>query len=191
MSKKLTNKSKPKPEPKAKSPNAESQSSRGEMLPFSLDSLGALCEFLKNNSIAEFEWSKGDHKISLKTGLAHPIAPIAQPATHYVQQTAVAAPAAGSASALPASGSAAEPDTYKKVTSPFVGTFYRSPSPTSPSYVEVGQRVRIGDTLCIVEAMKLMNEIEADFAGKIVQVLIENGQPVEFGEPLFIIDTAS
>jgi acetyl-CoA carboxylase biotin carboxyl carrier protein len=83
-----------------------------------------------------------------------------------------------------------EPATFKKVLSPFVGTFYRSPSPTSPSYVEIGKRVSPGDTLCIVEAMKLMNQIEADFAGKIVQVLVENGQPVEFGEPLFVIDTA-
>ena len=76
-----------------------------------------------------------------------------------------------------------------QVVSPFVGTFYRSPSPTADPYVRDGQSVKRGDVLCIIEAMKLMNEIEAEFAGKIVSCLVENGQPVEFGEALFVIET--
>ena len=150
------------------------------ILPFTLDALGELCDFLKINGIAEFKWSKGDHQISLKTGLAHP--------PTYAPTTTVAV----SAQNAPAPAiETKEPESYKKVVSPFVGTFYRGSSPTSPAYAEIGKRVKLGDTLCIVEAMKLMNEIEADFAGKVVQVLVENGQPVEFGEPLFVIDTAS
>ena len=74
------------------------------------------------------------------------------------------------------------------VKSPIVGTFYRAPSPESPPYVEVGSHVKKGDTLCIIEAMKIMNEIEADTEGKVVKILVENGQPVEFGQPLFLID---
>lgn len=77
---------------------------------------------------------------------------------------------------------------FSKVLSPFVGTFYRAPSPEADPYVKEGQMVKKGDVLCIVEAMKLMNEIEAELSGKIVSVLVENGQPVEYGEPLFLID---
>jgi acetyl-CoA carboxylase biotin carboxyl carrier protein len=92
-----------------------------------------------------------------------------------------AAPAVEAAPAEPA-----QPEGHV-VKSPMVGTFYRSPSPTAKSFVEVGQSVKAGETLCIIEAMKLMNEIEADVAGVVKAVLIENGQPVEYGEPLFII----
>lgn len=74
------------------------------------------------------------------------------------------------------------------VLSPMVGTFYRSPSPSSKSFVEVGQRVDVGDTLCIIEAMKMLNQIESDYAGNIKTILVENGQPVEYGQPLFVID---
>ncbi len=91
-----------------------------------------------------------------------------------------------SAPSTPASAASSK---QKTVTSPFVGTFYRASSPTAEAYVSEGQMVKRGDVLCIVEAMKLMNEIEADFSGKVVSILIENGQPVEFGEPLFVIET--
>jgi len=80
------------------------------------------------------------------------------------------------------------PPGMEVVKSPIVGTFYRAPSPESPPYVEVGSHVKKGDTLCIIEAMKIMNEIEADTEGKVVEILVENGQPVEFGQPLFLID---
>ena len=178
MSKKPTNKSKKQPAPVKKASG----------LPFEFDALGALADFLKEKGIAEFEWSKGDHKIALKTASAS-LAHYAAPQT-VVQMPQVHAVAQASSSAAPASAEPKESPTHKKVLSPFVGTFYRSPSPTAAPYAEVGKRVAPGDTLCIIEAMKLMNEIEADFAGKIVQVLVENGQPVEFGEPLFVIDTA-
>lgn len=156
--------------------------SKGQLLPFSKDELGSLVDFLKDKGITEFEWSKDGQKIVLKTGISHAV---------YAQST-VMSPAAGMTMSQASAGVIEEktPESYKKVLSPFVGTFYRSPSPTSPSYVEKGKRVSPGDTLCIVEAMKLMNEIEADFAGKIIDVLVENGQPVEFGEPLFVIDIA-
>jgi acetyl-CoA carboxylase biotin carboxyl carrier protein len=152
-------------------------------LPFDLDSIGELSDFLKSKGIAEFEWSKGDTKIVLKTGTVHSVM------TNSVMNMPQAqAPQTAGSAAAPAE--AKEPASHKKVLSPFVGTFYRSPSPTAALYTDIGKRVSVGDTLCIVEAMKLMNEIEADFAGKVVQVLVENGQPVEFGEPLFVIDTA-
>lgn len=88
----------------------------------------------------------------------------------------------------PAAAKAELPSNQKKMLSPFVGTFYRSSNPNAAPYVKEGQSVRKGQTLCIIEAMKLMNEIESDFEGKIVSALVENGQPVEFGEPLFIIE---
>ena len=153
------------------------------MLPFELDSLGELADFLKSKGIAEFEWTKGDQKIVVRTGIVHNTAAFQ---VNSAFQTNVPANAVPSNTIVEVK----EPVTYKKVLSPFVGTFYRSPSPTSPAYVEIGKRVSPGDSLCIVEAMKLMNEIEADFAGKIVQILAENGQAVEFGESLFVIDTA-
>lgn len=97
---------------------------------------------------------------------------------------APAAPAAAPAPAVPAP--VAE-ETAHKLLSPIVGTFYRAPSPDADAFVQVGQRVSVGDTLCIVEAMKLMNEIESDFTGTIVKILVENGQPVEYNQPMFII----
>jgi acetyl-CoA carboxylase biotin carboxyl carrier protein len=103
-----------------------------------------------------------------------PSAPIAAPAA------ALAAPIAGAKPALAAN--------QKHVPSPFVGTFYRSSSPTAEPYAKEGSRVKKGQTLCIIEAMKLMNEIECEFDGKVISVLVENGQPVEFGEPLFVIE---
>ena len=180
MSKKSIVKKKSASSAKANS-KKEVHSVKGVVLPFEPESLGGLFDFLKDKGITEFEWSKGDQRISVKatygSGMYHaPLAP--------APVTQVAAPAVASA----------EPEkknnAHKQILSPFVGTFYRSPSPTSPSYVEVGSKVKVGDSLCIVEAMKLMNEIEADFAGTIVEILVDNGQPVEFGEPLFLIDVS-
>ena len=183
MSKKLTNKKSlaaaknskkvETPAPKKKSP-----------LPFEPEDFGDLFDFLKSKGIAEFEWAKGDQMISVKTvsSSSGMISTTISPPVHAAGGSTKVTETVGVTSADPAS--------YKKVLSPFVGTFYRSPSPTSASYVEIGKRVVTGDSLCIIEAMKLMNEIEADFAGTIVQVLVENGQAVEFGEPLFVIDTA-
>jgi acetyl-CoA carboxylase biotin carboxyl carrier protein len=104
---------------------------------------------------------------------------------------AAAPPAAAPAAPAPAPAAAAAPAAEKPghgVTSPFVGTFYRTPAPDQPSFVEVGSVVKKGQVLCIIEAMKLMNEIEADVAGRVAEILVENGQPVEFGQTLFRIE---
>lgn len=179
MSKKLTNK-----KPAKTGKNALISSPKKSPLPFEPQDFGDLFDFLKSKEIAEFEWAKGDQKILVKTVGA---------STGMISTTITPPPVQiGSTTQVTetVSVSNVEPASYKKVLSPFVGTFYRSPSPTSAAYVEIGKRVSPGDSLCIVEAMKLMNEIEADFAGTIVQILVENGQAVEFGEPLFVIDTA-
>ena len=176
MSKKLTNKKTAK---KAIVSTVKSKNA----LPFEPEDFGALFDFLKSKGIAEFEWAKGDQLISVKTVSSN---------TGGMISTSFASPSSGGSVQVSetVSVSNTEPASYKKVLSPFVGTFYRSPSPTSASYVDSGKRVSPGDTLCIIEAMKLMNEIEADFGGTIVQILVENGQAVEFGEPLFVVDTA-
>jgi acetyl-CoA carboxylase biotin carboxyl carrier protein len=88
----------------------------------------------------------------------------------------------------PAPGSAPAPSNLVEIRSPMVGTFYRSASPESPAFVDTGKVIKVGDVLCIVEAMKLMNEIEAEQSGKIVKILVENAQPIEFGQPLFLLD---
>jgi acetyl-CoA carboxylase biotin carboxyl carrier protein len=102
---------------------------------------------------------------------------------------ATGAPSTNAAGPAPSGAAAAAPQgNWKSITSPMVGTFYRAPSPDASPYVDVGTVVKKGQTLCIIEAMKLMNEIEAEFNGKIVAILVENGQPVEFGEELFRIE---
>lgn len=183
MSKKLTNK-KSNNSAKNSKKTAGSFGVKKSPLPFEPQDFGELFDFLKSKGIAEFEWNKGDQKIMVKT----------VGASSGMISTTITPPALtmGGSSKITETVSVTneEPASYKKVLSPFVGTFYRSPSPTSAAYVEIGKRVAPGDSLCIIEAMKLMNEIEADFAGTIVQVLVENGQAVEFGEPLFVIDTA-
>jgi acetyl-CoA carboxylase biotin carboxyl carrier protein len=175
MSKKLTSK-------KITSAKSPAPAKGASVLPFAPESLGGLFDFLKEKGITEFEWAKGDQKISVKTTYGSGYAPAS---SGYAP-----APAAHSESTGSSENVKKTPDSHKKLLSPFVGTFYRSPSPTSAVYCDIGKRVKTGDTLCIIEAMKLMNEIEADFAGTIVEVLVENGQSVEFGEPLFVIDVA-
>ncbi len=153
-----------------------------------LRKLKKLIEMVEESGIAEIEVTEGEEKVRISrvptnqaiayaapqpTQVMFPTAPIGAPAAAPVAEAA-AAPAPA-----PVEG-----DTVK---SPMVGTFYRSPSPGAKSFVEVGQQVNVGDTLCIIEAMKLLNEIEAEKAGVIKAVLVENGQPVEYGEPLFII----
>lgn len=120
-------------------------------------------------------------------------APVMMPG--YAMAQAASAPAALAAAPAPgaalAPAAVAEPaaavDTAQKVVSPIVGTFYRAPSPDADSFVQVGQHVNSGDTLCIVEAMKLMNEIESDVTGTIIKILVENGQPVEYNQPIFLV----
>jgi acetyl-CoA carboxylase biotin carboxyl carrier protein len=171
------------------------------MNPEEIAELKQLIEFLKENGIGEFDLERGDLKVRLK------FAGSAQAATDLSQMVhlAAAAQAAHSASVQPASVTHAHPAGVPAppaeplapladdeaglhiVKSPIVGTFYESPSPGSPAFVKPGDTVEVGQVLCIVEAMKLMNEIESEIEGAIVQILVENGQAVEYGEPLFKI----
>ena len=149
-----------------------------------LRKLKKLIDLVEESGIAEIEVTEGEEKVRITRSLAAP-----QPV--YAAAPAVAAaPAPAAAAPAAASGAPAAPerDLSKAQTSPMVGTFYRAPGPNAPVFVEVGQSVNAGDTLCIIEAMKLMNEIEAERSGVVKEILVENGQPVEFGEPLFIIE---
>lgn len=151
--------------------------------------LRELIEFLKEYQVAEFDLDRGDTKIRLK--FAQPAAAAAGIADIAKLVTAApvvhAAPAASSAAPAQAPP-AADPDANLHIVkSPIVGTFYGSPSPGAPPFVSPGDHVEKGQVICIVEAMKLMNEIEADASGEVVKCLITNGQPIEFGQPLFSI----
>jgi acetyl-CoA carboxylase biotin carboxyl carrier protein len=149
-----------------------------------LRKLKTLIDLVQNSGISELEISEGEEKIRIAKNLGAP-----SQATYMVGAPAApmhAAPAYAPAAAPAAPVVAAEPEGHA-VKSPMVGTFYRSGSPGAASFVEVGQTVKAGDTLCIIEAMKLMNEIEADASGVIKAVLVENGQPVEYGQTMFII----
>jgi acetyl-CoA carboxylase biotin carboxyl carrier protein len=146
-----------------------------------LRKLKKLIDLVQESGIAELEITEGEEKVRIVRGGAVSVS--SAPATPTVTP---AAPAPASAAALPAETSAAGHDGHV-VKAPMVGTFYRSPSPDAKPFVEVGQSVKAGDTVCIIEAMKLMNEIEADAAGVVKAILVENGQPVEYGQPLFVL----
>jgi acetyl-CoA carboxylase biotin carboxyl carrier protein len=154
-----------------------------------LDKLRELVEFLKANEIAEFETEKAEGKLRIKFASAVPAAPAGFDAAQLARLMASAPAATAPVVAAPASAAvAAAPEvSLHKVKSPIVGTFYESPSPGSAPFVKVGDVVEVGQVLCIVEAMKLMNEIESDAAGEIVERIAASGQPVEYGQPLFAI----
>jgi len=147
-----------------------------------LRKLKKLIDLVQESGIAELEITEGEEKVKIVKGgvvnmTAAPAAMVAAPAA-----AAAAAPAPAAASAEPPEGQEGH-----VVKAPMVGTFYRSASPDAKPFVEVGQAVKEGDTICIIEAMKLMNEIEADASGNVKAILVENGQPVEYGQPLFIL----
>ena len=146
-----------------------------------LRKLKKLIDLVQESGIAELEITEGEEKVKIVKGGVVTVA-AAQPVA--MSGAPAAAPAAAGAAL------AAEPDPGQEghvVKAPMVGTFYRSPSPDAKAFVEVGQAVKEGDTICIIEAMKLMNEIEADASGVVKAILVENGQPVEYGQPLFIL----
>lgn len=145
-----------------------------------LRKLKKLIDLVEESGIAELEVTEGEEKVRIAKHSAAAPGPMT-----YVQAPMQAVPAA--APVAPAPAAAAPQPEGTVVKSPMVGTFYRSASPESQPFAEVGQTVAIGDTLCLIEAMKLMNEIESEAAGVIKAVLVENGQPVEFGQPLFVI----
>ncbi len=148
-----------------------------------LRKLKTLIELVESSGIAELEISEGEERVRITRS---PTATMQQ-VYAVPQQQMVAAPVPQTAAATPAEPAKdAEPEGHL-VKSPMVGSFYRCPSPGAKSFVEVGQSVNVGDTLCIIEAMKLLNEIEADQGGVVKAILVENGQPVEYGQPLFVI----
>jgi acetyl-CoA carboxylase biotin carboxyl carrier protein len=149
-----------------------------------VEKLKAIVAALEGTEVTRFVWRSGEERLFIQRGGPAAGAPMVVAAAPAATAPA-AAPAQAPVPARPAEAAAAS---GHLVTSPFVGTFYRSPSPDAPSFVEVGQIVRKGQTLCIVEAMKLMNEIESEVAGKILECVVQNGQPVEFGQPLFRIE---
>jgi acetyl-CoA carboxylase biotin carboxyl carrier protein len=144
-----------------------------------------LIDLVAESDIAELEVTEGESKVRIVKSSAMPQNQMMMMPQQAVQQ--FAAPAAHAAPAPVAAPAAAPEPTGHVVKSPMVGTFYRASSPGAPAFVEVGATVKEGDTLCIIEAMKLLNEIDADVSGTVTQVLVENGQPVEFGQPLFVI----
>ena len=155
-----------------------------------LRKLKKLIDLVEESGIAEIEVTEGEEKVRITRATAAPAPVYAAPAQVAVPAPApAAAPAAAApAPAAPAPAAPAARDLSNAQKSPMVGTFYRAPGPNAAAFVEVGQQVKAGDTLCIIEAMKLMNEIEAEKSGTVKEILVENGTPVEFGEPLFIIE---
>jgi acetyl-CoA carboxylase biotin carboxyl carrier protein len=170
-----------------------SVASSSSMTSLDIEAFRELVHILESSEVTEMEWTNGDEKLVVKRG--HPV-------THIVQQVASPQPSVTVSSPLPAGefkaprpstpARAPAPSTSDKkghvMTSPFVGTFYRTPAPDQPPYVEVGAQIKKGQVLCIVEAMKLMNEIESEVAGKVTEILVQNATPVEFGQPLFRIE---
>ncbi len=147
-----------------------------------LRKLKKLIDLVEDSGIAELEITEGEEKVRItRATAAQTLMQVAAP----VNYSTAPAPAASAPAIAPV---AAVDDLKDAVKSPMVGTFYGAPSPSAPAFVEIGQKVNVGDTLCIIEAMKLMNEIEAEKAGVVKKILAENGQPVEYGEPLFIIE---
>ena len=153
-----------------------------------LRKLKKLIDLVQESGIAELEITEGEEKVKIVKGGAVVVSSTAPAAAVMAQ------PAAPGASGAPAAAQAPPPATEPEpgqeghvVKAPMVGTFYRSPSPDAKPFIEVGQAVKEGDTICIIEAMKLMNEIEADASGVVKAILVENGQPVEYGQPLFIL----
>ena len=149
-----------------------------------------LIKFVSNSGVAEVKLETGDIKITIRTTLEGNT-----PDSTYVQQApmAQALPAApvsalSQAPAAPVAAAPAENANYITVKSPMIGTFYRKPSPDKPMFVEVGSTIGKGDVLCVIEAMKLFNEIESEVTGKIVKILVDDMSPVEFDQPLFLVD---
>jgi len=144
-----------------------------------------LINFLSESGLEEVNIETGDFKVSIKRSAEHQVisAPMATPAPQ-IAAGPQAAPAPAAASAAPAEASS----NLAEIKSPMIGTFYRSANPESPAFVEVGGEVKAGEIVCIIEAMKLFNEIESEVSGKIVKVLVDNAQPVEYDQPLFLVD---
>jgi acetyl-CoA carboxylase biotin carboxyl carrier protein len=146
-----------------------------------------LLEMVEKSAVNEVELEEKGHKIRITKSAPQNV--MQAPAYQMAMPAAAPAPAPAAApAAAPKAAPAAEGKKYHEVKSPIVGTFYRSPSPDAAPYVEIGSKIKQGGTLCIVEAMKLMNEIESDVTGTIVKINVENGKPVEYGQVLFLVE---
>jgi acetyl-CoA carboxylase biotin carboxyl carrier protein len=161
-----------------------------------LKEIQSLIKFVSDSGVDEVEIEKKDFKLSIKkappTVIQAPMAPqviqASLPAAHSVQPAQQPVAKAPEASQPAATDAAPKADNVKTITSPMIGTFYRSSSPDKPSFVNVGDEIKAGQVVCIVEAMKLFNEIESEISGRIVKVLVENAQPVEYDQPLFLVE---
>ena len=147
-----------------------------------------LIKFVAKSGASEVKLEMEDVKITIKTGSDAPETTIIQ-AAHHAPHMAVAPLAqAAPVAAAPIAAAPVEESKYIEVKSPIIGTFYRKPSPDKPLFVEVGSDIKVGDTVCVIEAMKLFNEIESEVSGKIVKILVDDSSPVEYDQPLFLVD---
>ena len=149
-----------------------------------------LIKFVAKSGTSEVKLETDDFKITIKTGSGETVTTVVQQAAVPMQQPVIAAPAQEAVPIQAAAPVAAASDDSKYITvkSPIIGTFYRRPSPDKPLFAEVGQSIAEGDVLCVIEAMKLFNEIESEISGKIVKILVDDASPVEFDQPLFLVD---
>ena len=147
-----------------------------------------LIKFVSNSGVAKVKLETGDVKITIRTTLEGHAPEITYLQQAPIQQLPQAAPIAPVAVAPIAAAPVDEASKYVTVKSPIIGTFYRKPSPDKPMFVEVGANISKGDVLCVIEAMKLFNEIESEISGKIVKILVDDMSPVEFDQPLFLVD---
>ncbi len=145
-----------------------------------------LIELLEESGVAEIEIKEGEESVRISRHGAGNVATYIQTAPGHAPAAMNSPPVA--APAAPVAVAVAAPSTANHITAPMVGTFYASSAPGAKAFVELGQEVKVGETLCIIEAMKMMNQIESDKAGKVVSILAKNGDPVEFGQPLFIVE---
>lgn len=178
MLRKLMKNTESKAAPKASS-TASSSRKTDPVENIGLNEIRELIQLVSENQFNEFELERGSFRLRLKKGGAREVTEAVSVQPVAVAQSEVPRPA-------PATPVAAAPEeALHIITSPIVGTFYRSPSPTADSFVKLGDLVEAGKTLCIIEAMKLMNEIQSDASGTVAKIFVENGQPVEYGQPLF------
>ena len=147
-----------------------------------LRKLKKLIDLVQESGISELEITEGEEKVRIAKQVG-----VAAPTTYLAPAAAPVLTASAGAAAAPAQGTAPAPPEGELIKSPMVGTFYRASSPGAKPLVEIGQSIAVGERLCIIEAMKLMNEIESELTGVVKAILVENGQPVEYGQPLFVI----
>ena len=154
------------------------------------DEIKSIVKLMSENDLTEFNIKSEEMHLCIRRGSSNPVQSASAPVIAAPQVIPVPAPAAPAAPAsAPASAPApAEPDADKLITSPIVGTFYRSNTPGADAFVKVGSKIEADQTVCIIEAMKVMNEIKAEKSGVIKEILVENGEPVEFGQPLFVLE---